>query len=90
MVVAGREESFPAGNHKWRDFFQLMVIRLMGQVHAATQECKAAGGVKGGAGSCLHKWAGQRVHFMKAGKCEASLRGQGISGERASQSCKGQ
>jgi hypothetical protein len=90
MIVAGREKGFPSGNHEWSDLFQLMVIRLVGQVHAARKEREAAGRVKGGSGARLHKGAGEWVHFMKAGECQPSLRGECVGSERSGHGRKAQ
>ena len=54
VIIASGKEGFPSGNYEWRDFFQLVVIRFMGQIHAAGHKGEAAGGVKRGSGSSLH------------------------------------
>ena len=79
VVVPHSEKSLPSGDGEWQHPFQLVMIGLVRQVHAAPHEGKARRAVHGRSGAALNEWPRDGVHLMKTRKPQALLRGKSIS-----------
>jgi len=78
MVVPHSQKALPSRNGEGQHPLQLVMIGLVGQIHAPAHEGKTGDAVHGSPGPVLHKRPCNWVHLMKTRQPQPFLGGKSV------------